>query len=132
MTSDDRFRLFEAARLRSELTPHDLWLRYLALGGSADAFAIDGFVQGLLPLDSFQQDVLAQALNERLAELYEGYRVPLSSLPPDVVGGDTLSVIVRELIRGTASAQESAQESAEGPAPGAGQERARKPEGDAS
>jgi hypothetical protein len=105
MPSDDRSRLFEAARLRAELTPHDLWLRYLALGGSADAFAIDGFVQGLLPLDSFQQDVLAQALNERLAELYESYHVPLSTPPPEVVGADLLSGIVQELLRRRESAE---------------------------
>ena len=75
----------DAARVRAELTIQDLWLRYVALGGTCDAFDLDGYLQGLVPLDTFQQDVLAQALNEALRERYQSYLVPLSA--PGAVDG---------------------------------------------
>ena len=69
----------DAARVRAELTVQELWLRYVALGGTGDAFDLDGYLQGLVPLDDFQQDVLAQTLNEALTDLYHSYLVPLST-----------------------------------------------------
>jgi hypothetical protein len=74
---DDRHRLFAAAWVRGELTVQELWLRYLALGGTCDAFDVDGYLQGLLPLDALEQDILAVALNERLDEIYRAARIPL-------------------------------------------------------
>ncbi|WP_369132318.1 hypothetical protein [Modestobacter sp. I12A-02662] len=85
MTTGERHRRMDAARVRAELTVQDLWLRYVALGGTGDAFDLDGYLQGLVPLETFQQDVLAQALNEALEDGYRSYHVPLSSHP----GGDT-------------------------------------------
>jgi hypothetical protein len=79
MTAEDRHERMEAARMRSELTVQDLWPRYVALGGTGDAFDLDGYLQGLVPLESFQQDVLAQALNEALDDLYTAHHVPLSA-----------------------------------------------------
>src|SRR3712207_614343 len=38
MTSDERHRRMDAARVRAELTVRELWLRYVALGGTGDAF----------------------------------------------------------------------------------------------
>ncbi len=69
----------DAARAHARLTVQDLWLRYLALGGTGDAFDLDGYLQALVPLDTFQQDVLAQALNEALRDLHQSYLVPLST-----------------------------------------------------
>jgi hypothetical protein len=77
--NDVRFRQMDAARARAGLSVQDLWLRYLALGGTSDAFELDGYLQGLMPLDVFQQDVLAQALNEALRDLYQAHRIPLST-----------------------------------------------------
>jgi hypothetical protein len=79
MTSDERHRRMDAARVHARLTVQDLWLRYLALGGTGDAFDLDGYLQGLVPLDTFQQDVLAQALNEALRDVYQSYLIPLST-----------------------------------------------------
>ncbi|MDP9431007.1 MAG: hypothetical protein M3Q47_20060 [Actinomycetota bacterium] len=87
MTTDERHRRMHAARVHAQLTVQDLWLRYLALGGTGDAFDLDGYLQGLVPLDTFQQDVLAQALNEALRDLYRSYLVPLST-PAAVDGWD--------------------------------------------
>jgi hypothetical protein len=85
MTSHERYRHMDAARVRAELTVQDLWLRYVTLTGTGDAFDLDGYLQGLLPLGTFQQDILAQALNEALEDDYRTYRVPLSGQP----SGDT-------------------------------------------
>src|SRR5215217_5398079 len=98
MTSDERHRRMDAARVRAELTVHDLWLRYVALGGTGDAFDIDGYLQGLVPLETFQQDVLAQALNEALEDGYRAYRIPLSTPPLVDVDGERLRRLIDDLI----------------------------------
>ena len=78
MTSDERHRRMDAARAHAELSVQDLWLRYVALGGSGDAFEVDGYLQGLVPLGTFQQDILAQTLNEALDDGARAHYVPLS------------------------------------------------------
>ncbi|MCW2635509.1 MAG: hypothetical protein JWQ99_1876 [Blastococcus sp.] len=99
MSGDDRHRPIEAARLRAELSVQDLWLRYLALGGTADAFELDGYLHGVVQLETFQEDVLAQAVNEALADIYDAARVPLTvSSPPDGGDADSLADVVAELL----------------------------------
>ena len=88
----------DAARVRAELTVQDLWLRYVALGGTGDAFDLDGYLQGLVPLETFQQDVLAQALNEALEDGYRSYRIPLSTPPPEHADDDRLSRLIDGLL----------------------------------
>ena len=106
MTGDERNRQMEAARVRAELTVQDLWLRYVGLGGTGDTFDVDGYLQGLVPLETFQQDVLAQALNEGLRELYQADCVPLST--PAAVDGrdDRLGRLVDELLEDRAPARD--------------------------
>jgi hypothetical protein len=99
MTSHDRHRHMDVARVRAELTVHDLWLRYVALGGTGDAFDLDGYLQGLVPLETFQQDVVAQALNEALDELYRASRVPLSTRTPGGEDDEHLRRLVDELLQ---------------------------------
>jgi hypothetical protein len=98
MTTHERHRRMDTARVQAELTVQDLWLRYVALGGTGDAFDLDGFLQGLVPLEAFQQDVLAQALNEALEDCYRAYRIPLSTPPPDQPRDEPLSRLVEELL----------------------------------
>lgn len=98
MTSGDRHQLLEAARKRAELTVQELWLRFVALGGTGDAFDIDGYLQGLVPLDTFQQDVLTQAANEGLEDIYRSARVPLSAPSPDGTVDDRLREVIQQLL----------------------------------
>jgi hypothetical protein len=98
MDIDDRHRPCETARVRGELTVHELWLRYLALGGNHDEFDIDGYLQGILPLNTLEQDILAVALNERLDEIYRSTRVPISTTVPDASGSNPTPDLVEELI----------------------------------
>ena len=95
MTGEERNRQMDAARVRAELTVQDLWLRYVGLGGTGDAFDVDGYLQALVPLDTFKQDVLAQALNEGLRELYQAHSISLST--PAAVD-DRLARLVDELL----------------------------------
>jgi hypothetical protein len=98
MTTDERHHRMDAARVRAELTVQNLWLRYVALGGTGDAFDLDGYLQGLVPLAIFQQDVLAQALNEALEDSYRTHRVPLSTPPSGDAGDGGLGRLVDELL----------------------------------
>ena len=77
VADEDRHEQVEFARIRAELTVSELWLRYVALGGTGDLFDIDGYLAGLLPLSAFDQTALAVAVNERLEEIYRAARVPL-------------------------------------------------------
>jgi len=98
MDTEDRYRQCETARVRGELTVQDLWLRYLALGGNHDAFDIDGYLQGLLPLKTSQEHVLAVALNERLEEVHRAALLPLPTAPPAEADGDARRAVIEELL----------------------------------
>jgi hypothetical protein len=98
MDTEDRYRQCETARVRGELTVQDLWLRYLSLSGLHDAFDIDGYLQGLLPLETSQEHVLAVALNERLEEVHRAALIPLPTAPPPEADGDALRAIIEELL----------------------------------
>ena len=75
-TTDFRHHLFESARMQAGWTVQQLWVGYLAVGGSRDAFDIEAYLYGLGPLSDDQQDILANAVNERLDDLYRATRVP--------------------------------------------------------
>jgi hypothetical protein len=78
-----RHRLFEAARRSAGWTIDELWIDYLALGGTLPAFDVDAYLAGLMPIPPGQQDVLACALNERLTDLSEKVRLPYLTVLPD-------------------------------------------------
>src|ERR1700712_4732951 len=98
MSNDQHHRAVDAARVGARLSVQDLWLRYLALGGSSDAFEVDGYLQGLVPLDPFQQDVLAPAVNEALEDLYRSLRVPLSATRGAGVVHTALNDIIEQML----------------------------------
>jgi hypothetical protein len=98
MSGDDRHLPIEAARVRAELSIQDLWLRYLALGGTSDAFELDGYLNGVVQLETFQEDVLAQAANEGLSDIYDAARVPLTITGPDGGDADPLADVVAQLL----------------------------------
>jgi len=74
--TDPRRLLFEAARITAGWTIQQLWVGYLAVGGTGDAFDIEAYLHGLGPLSNDQQDTLASAVNERLDDLYRTAHVP--------------------------------------------------------
>ena len=77
-----RHQLFETARQHADWTIEQLWLHYLALAGSLVIFDLEAYLAGLTQIPPDQQDVLACALNERLADLHHNLRVPyLTEMP---------------------------------------------------
>ncbi len=98
MTGDDGYRRMDAARTYAGLTVQELWLRYVAMGGTGDAFDLDGYLQGLIPLETFQQAVLAQALNEALEDQFRAARIELSTSAPGE-DDDRLRHLVDDLLQ---------------------------------
>jgi hypothetical protein len=77
---------FFAAYEATTLTVAELWLRYFALGGEAGELEVDAYLNGAIALPSFQHDMLAHAINERLNEI-AAPRAPYSKdfMPTDYV-----------------------------------------------
>jgi hypothetical protein len=69
----------EPARLLLGLSIAQLWIDYVGLGGSAPPMALRRFLKGGAPLGRHDQDLVAQALNERFADLGREQRVAFSS-----------------------------------------------------
>ncbi|SEL92749.1 Serine phosphatase RsbU, regulator of sigma subunit [Blastococcus sp. DSM 46786] len=65
-----------AGYAHADLSLEQLWVRYFALGGTADLMEVDAYLHGLAPVPSAQHDLLAHAVNERLDELLTRHRVP--------------------------------------------------------
>jgi hypothetical protein len=78
-----RHPLFDAARRSADMTVQELWISYLTLGGQLRVVDLEGYLSGAAPMPLGQQDVLACALNERLADLAEADRVPYLTVLPD-------------------------------------------------
>lgn len=68
---------------RSGMGFDELWLRQLGLGGDAGPLEVEAYVLGLLELDGYHHDLLAQALNECFLERGEDHPVAYRSLPVD-------------------------------------------------
>jgi hypothetical protein len=73
---DPQRSVLAAGFAHADLTLDQLWLRYFALGGSADVMDVDAYVSGLAAFPEGQRDLLAHAINERLDELVAPHRVP--------------------------------------------------------
>ena len=94
---DGRHQVFEAARRAADWTISELWISHLALGGSLFRAHLKDYLRGLIAVPPGQQDMLACALNERLADLSEPLRVSyVTVLPEDRFG--VACVPGRELI----------------------------------
>jgi hypothetical protein len=91
-----RHRLFEAARRSADWTVQQLWISYLALGGTLRVVDVEHYLGGGLPLPPGQQDVLACALNERLTDLSDATRVPYLTVLSDSCA-EALNVLERGL-----------------------------------
>jgi hypothetical protein len=66
--------VFEGLR-RSQLSLQDLWIRYLAIGGSASELELEAYLLGLLKMDTYEHNVIAQALNEYFLDQGEDHPV---------------------------------------------------------
>jgi hypothetical protein len=78
MTEDgcDALDALDAYRQEAGLSHAELWLRYFELGGMSTGFDVEAFLYGVLAPSDYDHDVIAQALNERFAELGGDHPVP--------------------------------------------------------
>jgi hypothetical protein len=65
----------EDGMVRSGMAYQDLWLRQVGLGGEAGRLEVEAYVLGLLEVDPYQHDLLAQSLNEHFLEIGEDHPV---------------------------------------------------------
>jgi hypothetical protein len=74
VTEEKRLSLQEGLR-RSGLTLDELWLRHVSLGGIAGKIELEGYLQQALKPDRLEYDIIAQTLNEALADQGEDHPV---------------------------------------------------------
>jgi hypothetical protein len=60
------------------LSHGELWLRYFELGGMSTGLQLEAFLYGALEPSAHDYDVIALAVNERLAELESSVRIAYS------------------------------------------------------
>ena len=65
----------------SGLTLAELWLRYLALGGTVSSARVAAYARGLLLPDSYQHNMIAQAINEYFIDRGEDHPVSYRDIP---------------------------------------------------
>lgn len=65
----------EDGMTRSGMAYQELWLRQVGLGGEAGRLEVEAYVLGLLEIDPYQHDLLAQSLNEHFLEIGEDHPV---------------------------------------------------------
>lgn len=63
----------------------ELWLRQVALGGTAGSLEVEAYVLGLLDIDPYQHNLIAHALNEYFFEQGEDH--PVGYRSADISGG---------------------------------------------
>ncbi len=65
----------------SGLTLTQLWLRYLALGGTASPAQLEAYARGRLRPDTYQHNLIAQAINEHFLDRGEDHPVSYQEIP---------------------------------------------------
>jgi hypothetical protein len=63
MTPSDGLSL-HTGMLATEMSYHQLWLRYIGVSGAAGPLELEAYVLGLLSPDVYEHDLIAQAINE--------------------------------------------------------------------
>lgn len=71
--------LLDQARKRVGLSIDELWMCYFAMGGKADPFEFEAILHGVLKPESYQYNIVAQALNECLSDRGESDLVPYAT-----------------------------------------------------
>lgn len=75
MTRDDPELSLQDGLARSGMTLTELWIRQLGVGGNAGRLEVEAYMLGLLTVDQFQHNLLAQALNEYFIEHHRDHPV---------------------------------------------------------
>ncbi len=60
---------------KSGMTYDELWLRHIAVSGTASKMEVEAYVLGLLVPDAHQHNLIAQAMNEFFLDIGEDHPV---------------------------------------------------------
>jgi hypothetical protein len=63
------------------LTLAELWLAYVAIGGSASQAQVAAYARGLRCPDSYEHNLIAQAINEHFIDQGEDHPVSYQDIP---------------------------------------------------
>ena len=85
--ADPPVDILQAGWFATGMPRGELWFRYFALGGMSTALEVDAFLHGALVATDQDRDVLAVAVNERLAELGGDHPIPYSDDEPERESG---------------------------------------------
>jgi hypothetical protein len=66
---------------RSGLTLAELWLGYIAIGGTASRAEVEAYVHGAGCPDSYEYNMIAQVLNEHFIDRGEDHPVRYHDIP---------------------------------------------------
>ena len=77
----------ECARQLAGLTPTELWLRYIGMGGYLGPEALAAVLHGDDEPDDRDYDILSAVLNEEFRLRGLGDPVPVRRRPPSIAGG---------------------------------------------
>jgi len=83
----------EQIRRSTGLSHAELWFRYFELGGMSTALEVEAYLYGALVPDAEERDLLALALNERIAEA--GGDHPIAYTDDDIDGDLDLDLDAR-------------------------------------
>jgi hypothetical protein len=65
----------------SGLTLSQLWIGYLAVGGTASPAQVRAYARGQIRPDSYQHNMIAQAINEHFTDQGEDHPVSYQDIP---------------------------------------------------
>lgn len=77
-----RAEALEAARLSLGVSMEQLWVAYMALGGSVMPAGLEAFLSGSGPLAAHDHDMVAHALNERFSDRGQDHPLPYAGSWP--------------------------------------------------
>lgn len=80
-------RLLAHALNSAGIRAGELWLRYFSIGGNADEYEVEAYIQSMLSLPQYERDLLAHAANELIDELPPRPRAPYMEDLEQATGG---------------------------------------------
>lgn len=69
MTQESQQRSTSLAAREAEVSAADLWLHYYSVGGNLEVFELEAYLHGVYPLQVWERNMIALALNELIDDL---------------------------------------------------------------
>ena len=63
---------------RLSISPSEVWLYYLGMGGGLDEWEVTAYLHGVLDLETLDRDLISQAVNELYDDIRRSPKAPYS------------------------------------------------------